>query len=97
MIRAKFHKIGGEVLLAACDCEIFGKVIEDAEIVLNLSGSFYDGPEVDEDEFSNMLAQATSANLVGRKVVEIAIRQNEVEPANVREVAGVPHALLFYM
>jgi len=97
VIRAKFHKIGGERLLAACDCEVFGKVLEDAEVVLNLGGSFYDGPEVNEDEFRAMLAQATSANLVGKTVVSIAVEQSEVEQANVREIAGIPHALLFYI
>ena len=97
MIKAKFHNIGGEILLAACDCDIFGKVLEDSEVVLNLTGAFYDGPEVSEEEFCNMLAQATSANLVGPKVVDIAVKQSEIEPSNVKEIAGVPHALLFYM
>jgi hypothetical protein len=97
VIRAKFHNVGGERLLAACDCEVFGKIIEDSEIVLDLTGRFYDGPEVSEEEFRNMLAQATSANLVGKKAVSIAVEQSEVELTNVMEIAGVPHALLFYM
>lgn len=98
MIRAKFHTIGGEILLAACDCELFGKKINDESgISLNLQGKFYDGAEVTEEEFCNMLAQATSANLVGQKVVGIAVKHNEVDPESVKEVAGVPHALLFYM
>ena len=81
MIRAKFHNQGGEILLAACDRELFGKVLEDESgICLNLRGSFYDGPEVTEEEFCNMLAQATSANLVGERVIAIAVRLEEVEP-----------------
>ncbi len=98
MIRAKFHNIGGEILLAACDLELFGKTIDDPTgLSLNMQGGFYDGPEVTEEEFCNMLAQATSANLVGERVVKIAVQQNEIDPENVKEVAGVPHALLFTM
>ena len=51
MIRAKFHNQGGEILLAACDCDLFGKVLEDESgLCINLRGSFYDGPEVTEEE-----------------------------------------------
>ncbi len=97
MIRAKLHLIGGEALLAACDAELFGNCLEDdSGFSISLKG-FYDGGEATEDEFGGMLAQATSANLVGAKTVGVAVRLKLVDPDNVREVAGVPHALLFQM
>lgn len=84
-------------MLAACDCEIFGKSLEDSEVVLNIGGSFYDGAEVTEEEFCMMLTQATSANLVGERVVGIAIKNGDIDPSNVRVIDGVPHAMLFCM
>ncbi len=97
MIRAKLHLVGGEALLAACDSELFGKCLEDDSGFRISIKDFYDGGEVTEDEFGEMLAQATSANLVGAKTVNVAAKRKLVDPDKVKEVAGVPHALLFLM
>jgi len=98
MIRAKLHLIGGEALLAACDADLFGSCLEDdSGVKINLKGSFYDGAEVSEEEFKNMLCQSTSANLVGPKTVALAVELQIVEQENVLEVNGVPHALVFQM
>jgi hypothetical protein len=98
MIRVRFHRVGGEVLLAACDSELFGRCLEDESgLSLRLKGSFYEGDEVNEEEFAGMLAQVTSANLVGERTVRIAKEKNLISKDGVLVIAGVPHALLFYM
>ena len=98
MIKAKLHLIGGEALLAACDVDLFGTVIEDdSGVTINLKGSFFDGTDVDKEEFCNMLCQCTSANLVGKDTVAIAVELKLVEPENIKDLKGVPHALVFQM
>ena len=96
MIRARFHRVGGEILLAACDSELYGKCLEDdSGLRVSLAGDFYAGSEVTEEEFCGMLVQATSANLVGERTVKAAVEQEFIHQDGVLLVGGVPHALLF--
>lgn len=97
MIIAKFHRSSGEILLAACDSELFGKCLETDELKMDLGNEFYNGEEVTEEEFCGMLAQATSANLVGPRVIELAVKENMVHPDSVLDICGVPHAMFFCM
>lgn len=97
MIIAKFHRQSGEILLAACDSELFGKRFESDELTLDMSTEFFNGNEVTEDEFCGMMIQATSANLVGPRTIELAVRENMVHPDSVIEICGVPHAMFFCM
>ena len=43
MIIAKFHRSGGEILLAACDSELKGKCFETDELKLDMGIEFYNG------------------------------------------------------
>jgi hypothetical protein len=97
MIFAKFHRQGGEVILAACDADVAGKCLADGEMRLDTAGEFFDGEEVTEAEFRGMLAQATSANLVGKNVVRIAVEEGCVHPDACIDVCGVPFAMFFCM
>jgi hypothetical protein len=97
MIIAAFHKSGSEILLAACDADIHGKRLEEGDIIIDLGSAFFDGNEVSGKEFLGMLAQATSGNLVGRKVVDLAIKAECIHPDAAVEICGVPHAMFFCM
>ena len=97
MIVAAFHKTGSEILLAACDASLHGKRLEEGDIIIDLGSVFFDGNKVSEEEFLGMLAQATSGNLVGRKVVDLAIKAECIHPDAVAEICGVPHAMFFCM
>ncbi len=97
MIIAGFHTKGAEFILAACDSELLGKKLEDSDTVMDLATDFFDGDEVTEDEFRGMLARATSANLVGKTVVRIAVEEGCIHPDAVGHVGGTPFAIFFCM
>lgn len=97
MIIARFHRKGGEVILAACDSEIAGRRLADGEVTMDTGTDFFKGSEVSEDEFRGMLAQATSANLVGERAVGIAVKEGFVHPDACLDIAGVPFAMFFCM
>ena len=97
MIIAKFHRSSGEILLAACDSELAGKCFETDDLKLDLGIEFYNGDKVTEDEFCSMLVQATSANLVGPKCIELAVKMETVHPDAVIDICGVPHAMFINM
>jgi hypothetical protein len=97
MITARFHTKGAEFILAACDSELLGRRLEDADRVMDLGTDFFEGDEVTDDEFRGMLARATSANLVGPEAVRIAVEEGCVHRDAVGEVSGIPFAIFFCM
>lgn len=96
-IALKLHRHGNEVLLGACDEDLLDSEFEEGDLYLKVSRSFYFAELVDEEVFINRLEACTIANLVGKKVVEIAIREGYVEESSVITIGGVPHAQLFRM
>jgi len=90
----KVYARGGEVLVAACDANLLGRTLREGELRLHVS-SFYEGEEVDEEDFVRQLRLATIGNLVGRETVEAAIRAGLVSKDGVLWIEGVPHAQLF--
>jgi hypothetical protein len=95
MFSVKVHQVGGETLVACCDLELLGKRLGDDELDLHVSSSFYGGQTVDEDAMMRLVGEATSANLIGDRTVELALRQGLVDEANIIEVGGVKHAQVY--
>jgi hypothetical protein len=92
MIWIKEYLTQGEILLAACDDNILGKTFCEGELQLVVSESFYGGEEVTKENFISQLKNATIANLVGVKVIKIALSLGLIHKDGIIEIAGVPHA-----
>ncbi len=91
-IAMKIYKVRGEVLLAACDREILGKKFMDGKLQIEIKKDFYFGSFVTEQTFLNSMKIATIANLSGKKVVEIAIREGYIDKDSVIKIKDIPHA-----
>ena len=85
-------KIGRNVLLAICDCEMLGRTLREGKIVFHVKDKFYNGGKVSVDEAVGMIANSTIVNLVGKNCVEKAIAKGYVHPDAVLHIEGVPHA-----
>lgn len=90
----KVYRQSGQVVVAACDAELLGETFEEGELILKVT-SFYDGFACSEEEFVVNLRIATSANLVGKKVIEAAINAGFIDKDCVIKIGGVPHAQLY--
>jgi hypothetical protein len=85
-------KIGRNVLLAICDCEVLGRTLREGKIVFHVKDEFYNGGKVSVEEAVGMIENSTIVNLVGRNCVEKAIAKGYVHPEAVLRIEGVPHA-----
>ena len=85
-------KIGRNVLLAICDCEMLGRTLREGKIVFHVKNEFYNGGKVSVDEAVGMIANSTIVNMVGKNCVEEAIAKGYVHPDAVLQIEGVPHA-----
>ena len=85
-------KVGKNVLLAICDCEILGKTLKEGKIVFHIKEDFYKGGKVSVEEAMEMIKNSTIVNMVGKNCVEKAIRKGYVHPEAVLNIEGIPHA-----
>ncbi|NWF87784.1 DUF424 family protein [Candidatus Bathyarchaeota archaeon] len=86
------RKIGNNVLLAICDCELLGKTLREGKIVFNIKEEFYNGAKVSLDEAVDMIQNSTIVNMVGKNIVEKAVEKGYVHPEAILNIEGVPHA-----
>jgi hypothetical protein len=91
-VYVKTTKIGVEVLVAACDAEIVGRVFEEDDLSLTIEEDFYCGECMPVRDCSNRLIEATILNLVGENVVAKAIELGLVHADNVLRIGGTVHA-----
>ncbi len=86
------RKVGRNVVLAICDCELLGKTLRDGKIVFHVKEEFYKGGRVTVEEALAMIENSTIVNMVGRNCVEKAVKKGYVHPEAVLKIEGVPHA-----
>jgi hypothetical protein len=85
-------KVGRNVLLAVCDCELLGRTLRDGKIVFHVKNEFYNGRKATLEEAIGMIDNSNIVNLVGRHCVERAIAKGYVHPEAVLKIEGIPHA-----
>jgi len=88
----KEHINEGKLILALCDKNLLGKKIEDQNIQLDLSSSFYKGEEADIEELKKLIKKAYIINAVGKKAVEFLEKEGLIEKENIIYVKKIPHA-----
>ena len=93
MIYFKEHSTPKGMVLAACDSELLNKVLEEKQLSISVNDSFYGSKKIQEEEFASLLNKHDNINLVGNKVVEIAIKEGKVK--NYSVIQGVKIALVF--
>ena len=87
--RTKVEKY--ELVVGICDKELVGKVIrKDPEFKVN--ERFYFEKECDEKKAIELLNDCTIANIVGKKIVKLALDKNFITKENIILIKGIPHA-----
>ncbi len=92
----KIHNIPGQgSILAACDAEIMGKTLTSPLCDVEIDSSFYGDTIATEEEFLAALGKVCSANLMGKRVCDIAIKEGFLDLESCLMIAGVPHAQIY--
>lgn len=86
------RKMGQNVLLAVCDCDLLGRTLREGKIVFHVKNEFYNGRKATVDEAVGLINNSTIVNLVGKACVEKAIAKGYVHPEAVLNIEGIPHA-----
>ena len=91
-VYVNLKKVGRNVLLAVCDCDVLGRTLRQGKIVFHVKDEFYNGGKVTVEEAVGMIENSTIVNMVGKNCVGKAIEKGYVHPDAVLDIAGVPHA-----
>ncbi|HLN46263.1 MAG TPA: DUF424 family protein [Candidatus Sulfotelmatobacter sp.] len=91
-VYVNLKKIGRNVMLAICDCELLGRTLRQGKIVFHVKDEFYNGGKLAIDEAVRMIENSTIVNMVGKNCVEKAIEKGYVHPEAVLQIDGIPHA-----
>ncbi len=59
---------------------------------LQVSEKFYKGEAISDEAFIERMKSVTIMNLVGEKVIALAISEGKVAPESVMDIGGVKHA-----
>jgi len=90
--RMRIHRQGKEVLVAVSDVGLVGRIFREGNMRLHVHEEFYGTDAADATEVVRQLSACTIANLVGVDTVTLAIQHGFVDPENVLDIEGVPHA-----
>jgi hypothetical protein len=80
-------------VLAVCDEKHLGKLYEQGKLQLDVNENFYKGELISEEKFESMLNGIENANLVGKNCINLARKRSLI--ADVKEIEGVPYAMIF--
>ncbi|MGI0139983.1 MAG: DUF424 domain-containing protein [Thermoplasmata archaeon] len=95
----RIHRIRTEVVVAACDAELIGRDLPVGEggRTVRVTEQFYGDRRVGKEELLLALRRATTANLLGERVLRIAHEAGLIDPGSTGTLGGVPHAEIFSM
>ena len=92
MMLVKIHKKEHRTIVAVCDKQLLGKLLEENSKQLDLRGDFYNGEEKNAEEIGDLMRNADGVNLVGEESVALGLQEGVIEKEHVLTVKGVPHA-----
>ena len=88
----RIHKAADDIILAACDEEVLGKTFTGDDMRITVSEKFYNGELVSEEVFVQRMGTVTIMNLVGERVIALAMEQGHVSEDGILEIGDVKHA-----
>jgi hypothetical protein len=93
----KLHKSEKGTIVAVCDKELIGNVIEEGKKVLDLQKykNFYVGRIATEKEIAAALKNCHSASLVGKKAVSVAVKMGMIKEDDIMYIKGFPYIQIY--
>jgi hypothetical protein len=85
-------------IVAACDKDLIGKTFEEGQLQLNAKESFYKEEEVSKKEiielFQNYAKEDATFNLIGKEVIDSALKAGIIKEENIGTIQNIPYALI---
>lgn len=83
------------VISNICDFELVGREVRNGEHIISLSREYFLEALIDESEAKNILKASSMLNLVGSRIVNLALEMRLAKQTTVRNIEGVPFLMVF--
>ncbi len=93
----KKHTTGDRELLAICDEDILNQTFTEKDLKITVNERFYKGEKVSEEEALEELKNSNNANLIGKKIIHLALKNNIIQEIDILYIQGIPYTLLFQL
>lgn len=81
----------GQFVVAICDEDLLGKNIGN-EVKITVEENFYRGELMDENKTLELMKKADICNILGKKIVELALKNKFIIKENIILIGDIPHA-----
>ncbi|MBI5223027.1 DUF424 family protein [Candidatus Micrarchaeota archaeon] len=97
-ILLKIHESANGKVVAACDHDLIGRVLDDGTVYMDLDHhrSFYVGSKIDSVGLRDALSAGFyCANLVGKESISVAVSLGLIDKSDVLTVLKVPYVQIY--
>ena len=93
----KVHQSAKGAIVAACDEDLIGKVLEEKDVYMDLAKhrNFYVGEKAGEKELEAALGKCFSANLVGKGPVSVAVSMGLAGKDDIMYIKKIPYIQIY--
>lgn len=92
MFWSKVYRVKEHTVIAICDEELLDKKLDFEGFKVHVNKNFYGGNIVDEERAFKLLKDSTMGNIIGKNIVDMAIKKKYIAKENIILIGGVPHA-----
>lgn len=92
MFWSKTFKIKDHFIVAICDRKLLGRNIKLEDYTIKVNRIFYGGELIDETKALKLMEKATIGNVLGEKIVKLAVEHNFIAEENIIHIGDIPHA-----
>ena len=82
-------------MLNICDSELLGKKINQDELNMHISESYYGEKLVDKEEAESVWKHSSIINSVGKETVSLSIELGIGSENGIKTISGIPFLLVF--
>ncbi len=91
MFWCKTFETKGQLVVAICDENLLGKKIGNG-LKITVEENFYHGELIDENKALEFMKKSDICNILGKKIVELALKNKFIMKENIIFIGDIPHA-----
>jgi uncharacterized protein len=88
-------KYQGSTMINICDIELIGLKLEQGELTVNLSKEYFQQEIIEDSQAERLLRFCSIANLVGERIVGMAVDLKYAKEVSIKRISGVPFLMIF--
>jgi uncharacterized protein len=91
----RIMKYQDSTMINMCDVELIGMKLEQGDLVIDISKEYFQQEIIEEFQAERLLRLCSIANLVGERIVKLAIDLRFAKELSIKRISGVPFLMIF--